>query len=53
MYPEEGLTVEGKGAMVNKIIDVLIHRYVYMESTFGSEREFVDALIRIIRALLS
>ena len=53
MFPEETLTINGKGAMVNKIIDVLIHRYVYMESTFGSEREFIDTLIRIIRALLS
>jgi len=53
MYPEEGLTVEGRGALVNKVIDVLIHRFVYMESTFGSEGEFVDALIRMIRALLS
>ena len=53
MYPEEGLSVEGRGALVNKVIDVLIHRFVYVESTFGSEGEFVDALIRMIRALLS
>jgi hypothetical protein len=38
--------------MVNKVIDVLIHRYVFVESTFGSEGEFVDALVRITRALL-
>ena len=53
MFPEEALTIDGNGAMVNKVIDVLIHRYVYVESTFGSEGEFVDTLIRIIRALLS
>jgi len=53
MFPEEALTINGKGAMVNKVIDVLIHRYVYVESTFGSEGEFVNILIRIIRALLT
>jgi len=53
MHPEEGLMIDGKGAMINKVVDVLIHRYAYVESTFGSEREFIDTLIRIIRALLS
>ena len=52
-FPEEAFTIDGKGAMVNKVIDVLIHRYVYVESTFGSEGEFVNILIRIIRALLT
>ena len=53
MHPEEALTINGNGARVNKVVDVLIHRYAYVESTFGSEREFIDTLIRIIRALLS
>jgi AcrR family transcriptional regulator len=51
-YPDEGFTLKGKEVMVNKVIDVLIHRYVFVESTFGSEGEFVDALVRITRALL-
>jgi len=53
MYPEEELSVEGREVMINKIIDVLIHRYVFMESTFDSEAEFVDAVKKIIRALMS
>jgi AcrR family transcriptional regulator len=53
MHPEEGFNLGEKSAGINKVVDVLIHRYVYMESTFGSEEEFIDILIRIIRALLS
>jgi hypothetical protein len=53
MYPEEGLTLKGKEVMVNKVIDVLLHRFVYVESTFGSEEEFIDAMKKMIRALLS
>ena len=52
-FPEEGLILDGRGAKVNKIIDVLIHRFVFVEPMFGSEREFIDMMIRIIRALLS
>ena len=52
-YPDEGLTLKGKGVMINKFIDTLIHRYVYVESTFGSEKEFIDAMRKMIRALLS
>ena len=53
MHPEEGLTVEGRHVKVNKVIDVLIHRYVYLELTFGSEKEFIDMMVQIIRALLA
>jgi AcrR family transcriptional regulator len=51
-HPEEGLTLAGKEAKINKVIDVLIHRFVYVESMFGSEREFLDMMIKIVRALL-
>jgi len=51
-HPEEGLTLVGKEAKINKVIDVLIHRFVYVESMFGSEREFLDMMIKIVRALL-
>ena len=52
-HPEEGLSIDSRGARVNKVIDVLIHRYVYVESMFGSQREFIDMMIRIVRALLA
>ena len=52
-HPEEGLTLVGREAKINKVIDVLIHRFVYVESMFGSEREFLDMMIRIVRALLA
>lgn len=52
-HPEEGLTLNGRGAKVNKVVDVLIHRFVYVESMFGSEREFLNMMIRIVRALLA
>ena len=52
-HPEEGLTLNGKEAKVNKVVDVLIHRFVYVESMFGSEREFLDMMIKIVRAILA
>lgn len=52
-HPEEGLTLKGREAKVNKVVDILIHRFVYVESMFGSEREFLDMMIRIVRALLA
>jgi AcrR family transcriptional regulator len=52
-FPGEGLALDGRGAMVNKVIDVLVHRFVYVESMFGSEREFIEMMIRIVRALCS
>jgi AcrR family transcriptional regulator len=50
-HPGEGLTLEGRGARINKVIDILIHRFVYVESMFGSEREFIDMMVRIMHAL--
>ena len=52
-HPGEGLSLDGRGARVSKVVDVLIHRFVYVESMFGSEGEFVEMMIRIVRALLS
>jgi AcrR family transcriptional regulator len=52
-HPEEGLTLDGRAARVNKVVDILIHRFVYVESMFGSEREFIDMMIKIVRALLT
>jgi AcrR family transcriptional regulator len=52
-HPEEGFTLFGKEAKINKVIDVLIHRFVYVESMFGPEREFLDMMIRIVRGLLA
>jgi len=52
-HPGEGLTLDGRGARVNKVIDILIHRFVYVESMFGSEREFIEMMVRIVHALAS
>ena len=52
-HPEEGLTLDGREARVNKVVDVLIHRFVYVESMFGSELEFIDMMVKIVRALLA
>ncbi len=52
-HPEEGFTIDGREARVNKVVDVLIHRFVYVESMFGSEREFIDMMVKIVRALLA
>ena len=52
-HPEEGLSLDGKEARVNKVVDVLMHRFVYSEATFGSEPEFIDMMIKIVRALLA
>jgi hypothetical protein len=51
-YPEEDLTIDGRKARVNKVIDILIHRFVYVESMFGSERDFIDMMIKIVRSIL-
>jgi AcrR family transcriptional regulator len=52
-HPEEKLTLGGREATLNKVVDVLIHRFVYVEPLFGSEREFIDTLTKIVRALLT
>jgi len=52
-HPEGGISLIGREARVNKVIDVLMHRFVYVESTFGSEPEFIDMMIKMVRALLT
>jgi AcrR family transcriptional regulator len=52
-HPEEGLSLDGKEARVNKVVDVLMHRFVYSEATFGSEPEFIDMMIKMVHALLA
>ena len=51
-HQECDLTLNGRGAKVSKVIDILIHRFIYIESIFGSEREFLDIMIKIVHALL-
>ena len=52
-HPEKAFSLIGREARVNKVIDVLMHRFVYSESTFGSEPEFIDMMTKIVRALLA
>jgi AcrR family transcriptional regulator len=52
-HSEENLTLGGGEATLHKVVDVLIHRFVYVEPMFGSEREFIDTLTKIVRALLT
>ncbi|MFH2110538.1 MAG: helix-turn-helix domain-containing protein [Candidatus Bathyarchaeota archaeon] len=52
-HPDESLTLRGNETMLNKVVDVLIHRFVYFEPVFGSEQEFMDAMIKITRALMA
>jgi hypothetical protein len=51
-HPDEGLSLDGEEARVNKVVDVLMHRFVYFEAMFGSEQEFIGLMIKIVRALL-
>jgi AcrR family transcriptional regulator len=53
MHPEGDLHINAEGVKVHKVIDTLIHKFVYMESTFGSEAEFIDMIVKIIRVLLT
>ena len=51
-HPEEGLTVKGCGVRVNRVIDVLIHKFVYAEATFGTQKEFIEMMTRIVQAMM-
>jgi AcrR family transcriptional regulator len=51
-FPIQGLSLEN-GVRVSKILDLLIHRFVYVESLFGSEQEFKKIMKTIIYALLT
>jgi len=50
-YPVEGLVL-GDGVHFFKVMDMLIHRYVYLESTFGTREEFKRLVKKITYALL-
>jgi AcrR family transcriptional regulator len=52
-YPEEDLNLDNRGVRVCKVVDVLIHRFVYLESLFGSEQEFIEMMVKIVHALLT
>jgi len=51
-FPEEGLVLNGKEIQVFNVVDILIHRYTFINSTFGTEQEFVKMMTRIVLALL-
>ena len=51
-FPVQGLSLE-KGVRATKVMDLLIHRFVYVESLFGSEREFKEIIKSIIYALMT
>jgi len=41
-----------KGGRVNRVKGVLIHKYVFFESIFGSSGGFIDMMFKIVRALM-
>ncbi|MFW9820320.1 MAG: TetR/AcrR family transcriptional regulator [Candidatus Thorarchaeota archaeon] len=51
-FPEEGLVLDGKETQVFSVTDILIHRHTFVNSTFGTEEEFVKMMTKIILALL-
>ena len=50
-FPVEGVSLE-KSFRITKIMDILIHRFVYAEPVFGSEQEFKQNIRKIVYALL-
>ena len=52
-FSEDPLNLDGSETIVNKIIDVLIHRFVYVESIFGTEDYFINMMTKIICALMT
>ena len=51
-FPVPGLSLDN-GVRVTKIMDLLIHRFVYVESLWGSENEFKEIMMKLIHSLLS
>ena len=51
-FPVPGLSLDN-GVRVTKIMDLLIHRFVYVESLFGTEQKFKQILKKITYSLLS
>ncbi len=52
-YPEEGLVLDGRELEVFKVIDILIHRYTFVNDSFGSEGDFIKMMTQIVLALLN
>jgi len=50
-FPMPNLSLDN-GVRTTIIIDMLIHRFVYAESVFGSEQEFKQTMKKIIFSLL-
>ena len=51
-FPVSGLSLDN-GVRVTKIMDTLIHHFVYVESLWGSEGEFKEIIGKLIHSLLS
>jgi AcrR family transcriptional regulator len=51
-FPEPNLSLDN-GVRTTIIIDMLIHRFIYAESVFGSEQEFKQMMKNIINSLLT
>lgn len=51
-FPKEGLVLDGKEIQMFNVVDILIHHYTFINSTFGTEEEFVKMMTRIVLALL-
>ncbi len=51
-YPVENLSLDN-GVRACKVLDLLIHRYVYMEYLFGTEQEFKEMMASLVPCLIS
>ncbi|MFW9999540.1 MAG: TetR/AcrR family transcriptional regulator [Candidatus Hermodarchaeota archaeon] len=51
-FSKEGLVLDGKEIQVFSVVDILIHRYTFINSTFGTEEEFIKMMTKIVLALL-
>ncbi len=51
-FPKEGLVLDGKDTQLFNVVDILIHRHTFINDTFGTEKEFVKMMSKIVLALL-
>ena len=51
-YPVDNLSLNGNGFLISKVIDTLIHKFVYLEQIFGTKTVFKEMLTQIVYALL-
>jgi AcrR family transcriptional regulator len=51
-FPVTGMRLDN-GARVSKVVDLLIHHFVYVEQLFGTQQEFKQTISKIISALLT